>query len=146
MSDPDNGVPGQISASFREITHAPKRGYSGDSAPPFSLRLTFEERARLERDAGGMPWGAYIRSRIFDGAPSKRRRRTKRPVKDQQALAKVLAELGKARLANNLNQLAKAVHTGSLPVTPDTEKAIREACAEVYWLRKTLMEALGSRG
>jgi len=29
--------------------------------PPFSLRLTFEERARLEELAGDMPLGAYIR-------------------------------------------------------------------------------------
>ena len=28
--------------------------------PPFSLRLTFEERARLEELAGDMPLGAYI--------------------------------------------------------------------------------------
>ncbi len=33
--------------------------------PPFSLRLSFEERARLERDAGDMPLGAYIRERLF---------------------------------------------------------------------------------
>ena len=29
--------------------------------PPFSLRLTFEERARLEKEAAGMALGAYIR-------------------------------------------------------------------------------------
>lgn len=33
--------------------------------PPFSLRLTFEERERLERDAAGMSLGAYIRSRLL---------------------------------------------------------------------------------
>lgn len=27
---------------------------------PFSLRLTFEERARLESEAGTLPLGAYI--------------------------------------------------------------------------------------
>ena len=32
--------------------------------PPFSLRLTFEERAKLERDAAGMALGAYMRSRL----------------------------------------------------------------------------------
>lgn len=93
-----------------------------------------------------MPLGAYIRGRLFEGQPTKKRRRRKRPIKDHQALGKLLGELGKAKLANNLNQLAKAVNSGSLPVTPDTEKALREACAEVQWLRKTLLEALGLQG
>ena len=33
---------------------------------PFSLRLTCEEPAQLERDTAGMFLGAHIRSRIFD--------------------------------------------------------------------------------
>lgn len=112
--------------------------------PPFSLRLTFEERARLERDAGDMPLGAYIRSRLFDQPAGDRpSRKAKRPVKDQQALASVLGELGKSRIANNLNQLAKAANSGSLPLTPETEKSLHEACAGVQWLRMTLMQALG---
>lgn len=112
--------------------------------PPFSLRLTFEERARLEAEAGDMPLGAYIRAKLFDEpAPDRRPRKAKRPVKDHQALASVLGELGKSRIANNLNQLAKAVNSGSLPLTPETERALRDACAGVHWLRTTLMQALG---
>ncbi len=38
-------------------------------AAPFSLRLSAQERARLEADAGGLPLGEYIRRRVFaDGA------------------------------------------------------------------------------
>ncbi len=111
--------------------------------PPFSLRLTFEERAILERAAGNMPIGAYVRSRLFDGAVPLRRARGKRPVKDQRALGQVLGELGKSRLANNLNQLARAANTGSLPVTPETEKALREACGDVREMRDALICALG---
>ena len=38
---------------------------------PFSLRLTFEERAELEKKAAGMALGAYIRERLLgeDAAP-----------------------------------------------------------------------------
>ena len=38
---------------------------------PFSLRLTFDERATLEQDATGMALGAYVRERLFgdDVAP-----------------------------------------------------------------------------
>jgi hypothetical protein len=91
-----------------------------------------------------MPLGAYIRSRLFgEPAPHRAARKAKRPVKDHQALASVLGELGKRRIANNLNQLAKAVNSGSLPLTPETEKSLQEACAGVQWLRTTLMQALG---
>ena len=111
--------------------------------PPFSLRLTFEERAQLERDAAGMSLGAYIRSRIFDKNLPKRRTRGKNPVKDHQELGKLLGELGRSRIANNLNQLAKAVHTGSLEVSPDTEKALQDACTDIHWMRRTLISSLG---
>ncbi|MEJ2681299.1 MAG: plasmid mobilization relaxosome protein MobC [Gammaproteobacteria bacterium] len=49
----------------------------------------------------------------------KRPARKKRPIKDIKALSQVLAELGQSRIANNLNQLAKASNTGSLPVNRD---------------------------
>lgn len=111
--------------------------------PPFSLRFTCEERAQLERDAAGMSLGAYIRSRIFDESLPKRRTRSKHPVKDHQELAKVLGELGRSRLANNLNQLAKAANSGSLEVSPDTERAIQDGCADIRWMRQVLMSALG---
>lgn len=40
--------------------------------PPFSLRLTVEERARLEADAAGKPLGAYVRSRLFGEEATRR--------------------------------------------------------------------------
>lgn len=110
---------------------------------PFSLRLTFEERAALERAAAGMPVGAYIRARLFDGGDHPRRTRGKHPVKDHRLLGKVLGELGQSRLANNLNQLARAANSGSLPVTPETEAALQDACDEVRRLRADLLRALG---
>lgn len=108
---------------------------------PFSLRLSPEQRIQLEQDAGDTPLGAYILAKVFNGeaAPV---RRGKRPVKDHQALAQALGKLGHSRLSSNLNQLAKAAHTGSLPVTPDTEAAIKEALAEIHEIRRLLLEAL----
>jgi hypothetical protein len=114
-----------------------------DVPVPFSLRLTFEERASLEQAAGDMPLGAYIRAEVLKAGTARRRRRYKRPVKDHQALGQLLGTLGDSRLANNLNQLAKAANTGSLAVTPETEKALREACAEIQQMRGLLMLALG---
>jgi len=107
-----------------------------------SLRLTFEEKARLQADAGGMPVSEYMRWRLFDPNNPPPRRRSKAPVKDHQALAKVLGRLGQSRLSSNLNQLARSANTGSLPVTPDTEAALLEAVAEIREIRRLLIEAL----
>ncbi len=109
---------------------------------PFSLRLTFEERAKLERDAAGMSLGAFIRRRLLDPDAIAPRKRGKFPVKDHQALAQLLGLLGQSRLANNVNQLAKAANSGSLPVTPDTEAALLTAVAEVWHMRQLLIQAL----
>lgn len=111
--------------------------------PPFSLRLTFEERAKLEQDAAGMSLGGYIRSQLLDPNRTPRRRRGKFPVKDHRALAQLLAMLGQSRLANNVNQLARAANSGSLPVTPETEEALLTAAREVEQMRALLIKALG---
>lgn len=133
---------GKISSQFKKVTR-PKVQPSRVRTPPFSLRLTAAERSRLEQEAGSLSLGAYIRHRLLgDNAPDVRRHR-RRPVQDHEALGRVLGELGKSRLANNLNQLAKAVNSGSLPVTRETEEALRAACASVLDLRKILLEALG---
>ncbi|MCF8466224.1 MAG: hypothetical protein K9G33_02380, partial [Sneathiella sp.] len=74
---------------------------------------------------------------------AQRKTRGKFPVKDHEALGRVLGALGSSRLSSNLNQLAKAANTGSLPVTPDTEAELREACAAVLVMREELLMALG---
>ncbi|MGB2201101.1 MAG: hypothetical protein ACPH5G_07160 [Pseudooceanicola atlanticus] len=96
--------------------------------PPFSLRLTKNERAKLETAAAGMPLGPFIKSKLFDGDLSPRRTRGQAPVKDHAALARVLGLLGNLRLANNLNQLAKAANTGALPLSPEVEDELMATC------------------
>lgn len=113
---------------------------------PFSLRLTFEERAKLEEAANGLPLGAYIKAKLFGEDLEKVRRRNTRPVEDHVALARVLAALGQTRLSSNLNQLARAVNTGTLPVHPDIEAEISAACREIVEMRAELMRALGKSG
>jgi hypothetical protein len=109
---------------------------------PFSLRLTREERARLDHDRGDMPLGAYLRSCVLDATESRPRRRSKAPVKDHQALSRVLAVLGQSRIANNLNQIAKAAHFGALPIGPELEAELSEALAHIAAIRTALIEAL----
>ncbi|MCC5987212.1 MAG: hypothetical protein JJT95_05970 [Pararhodobacter sp.] len=111
--------------------------------PPFSLRLTYEERARLDAERGDQPLGAYIRERLFGDDAAPRKRRGNSPIQDKEALGRVMGALGQSRLSANLNQLAKAVNTGSLPVTPETEAELKQACREVSEIRDVLMRALG---
>jgi len=115
-------------------------------AVPFSLRLSFEERAQLEQEAACMPLGRYIRSKVLDGKAGPRRTRGKFPVKDHEALGRVLGALGSSRLSSNVNQLARAVNTGSLPVTQETKAAIKQACREIAQIRQDLLAALGLPG
>jgi hypothetical protein len=64
-------------------------------------------------------------------------------VKDKEALGRVMGALGAAHLSANLNQLAKAVNTGSLPDTPETEAELQEACRKIADMRTDLLRALG---
>lgn len=136
---------GQVSEGFAAAASPKPKAKRQATAPaPFSLRLTEAERAALEAQADGQPLGAYIRARLLEDTGQARRSR-RRPVKDDEALARLLAELGQARLANNLNQLAKAANTGSLPITPETVQAILTACQDVRTMRACIMAALGFR-
>ena len=52
-------------------------------------------------------------------------------------------KLDSSRLASNMNQIAKALNIGSLELTPETETALLEACADIYEMRNMLIKALG---
>ncbi|TRW92133.1 hypothetical protein FNJ84_21245 [Paracoccus sp. M683] len=121
-------------------------GSRGKREAPFSLRLTFEERAKLEDAANGVPLGSYIKAVLFGSGLPKVRRRNTQPVKDHEALGRVLATLGQSRLSANLNQMARAVNTGTLPVHPETGADLRRACSEVHEMRTALLEAFGKDG
>ncbi len=116
----------------------------GRRAPPFSLRLTFEERTALERAAGDLPVATYIKTVLFGVSPP-RPARTRSPIKDHKALAEVLACLGASRIANNLNQLAKHANSGSLYFDRETKAQLCSACEDVRAMRQLLMAALGMK-
>lgn len=126
---------------FNDIASRPKPQY----APPFSLRLSVEERERLDVLRGNIPLGQYIREELLGENAAPRKRRSRRPVKDHEALGRVLGALGASHLSSNLNQLARAVNSGSLPVTPETEESLSEAFAAVVAMREDLMRALGHK-
>jgi len=114
--------------------------------PPFSMRFTEDERKALEAAAAGRPLAAYIRWLIFkEDMPDmpKKRTRGESARTDHKQLAKLLGALGKSRIANNINQLARAANSGSLPVNEDVLKSLFEAVRSIAWMRKKLIEGLG---
>ena len=130
-----------LSRKFNNL--AKPEAKKADYPPPFSLRLTYEERARLDAERGDKTLAAYIRERLFGVDAAPRKKRGNSPVQDKEALGRMAGELGQSRLSQNMNQLAKAVNTGSLPVTPETEAEIKEACREISEMRAELLAALG---
>jgi len=112
--------------------------------PPFSLRLSPEERKALKEAANGLPLGTYVRSRLFGPLPEPVQVGRAATNGEFQLLAKLLTELGRSRLSSNVNQLAKAANTGTLPVGPETEAELRSACSDIAVMRAELLTALGT--
>lgn len=111
--------------------------------PILTLRLSEEERARLEQDAAGTTLSAYARSKLFEGAKPLRRRAPAASVEDRAALTRALAMLGRSTEVAALKAMTKAVSDGRVQVSPDTERALLEACATIDAIRKELIAALG---
>lgn len=119
------------SASVPEQTHT------------VSFRVTDKERDQLNNDAAGMSRSAYIRDRLFGSSAKKRKTRGKTPVKDFEALARLLSLLGRSNLSDDLNELDWAVRNGVVKIDPVTALAIKQACVDVAAMRKDLIIALG---
>ena len=108
-----------------------------------SIRLSSEERSKLEKHAAGIPLSTYVKSRVFDETKAHRQTRNKAPVKDHQALAQVLACLGASGLAQNVSVLAKAFETDSYNTDNETCDAIKKAKQDIHTIKELLMHALG---
>jgi hypothetical protein len=108
---------------------------------PFSLRLSPDERTRLEAEAEGMQLGTYIKVKLLDGAPVKRAA----AVEDRKGLAQALALLGQSRYASNLNQIAHLAHIGALTFSPEEQEDLAAALKHVAEIRALLVKATGLR-
>lgn len=116
----------------------------GQMPSPISLRLTAHEKQQLIVAAKGHTISGYIRHRLFENEPAEsvRAARGSFVVKDHQALAKVLALLGKSSLASSMAILADAARIGSLPITEETEAELRHACHDISAIKTLIMKAL----
>ncbi len=113
-----------------------------EKTTPFTIRLTSEERSSLESRAGSVALGTYIKGVLFQDGEERKRRALRSPLKDQTALAEVLAALGSSGIAEHLASLAHDLRHG---VPPDQEAADKmdAACRDVLVMRLLLLQALG---
>ena len=108
-----------------------------------SLRVSTDERAAIEKNAAGLAMSEYLRERLLGDDVTPRRTRGRFPVKDHEALAKVLGLLGRSELAANVAALAWAAQQGTISPAPDFEAAVKQACTDIAEIRTILIRALG---
>lgn len=104
---------------------------------PLSLRLSANERTRLERMAEGKPLGGFIKAKLFGD----RRKNASQP--SHAEFARALALLGQGGAGPALRSMARAAEHGTLPLDPETQASIRAACADIAVIKSLLMKSLG---
>ncbi|WP_282078888.1 plasmid mobilization protein [Epibacterium ulvae] len=134
-----------LTAAHRAAAGAPTKTKASKrrELSPLTLRLTVEERARLEELAAGMTLSAYVRACVF---AEKERLRATRPadaMAEKKALAEVMGLLGHSRIASNLNQLAHHANLGLMIEDDRAKDQIAEANQHLLAIRTALMAALG---
>ena len=111
----------------------------------FTLRLTQEQRDRLEHKAGKRPLGEYMRNKALEEDSPTVQARNLYPIKDQNAANQILGELGRSRFSEDLHELARAAKKGTLILTPKESSVLLAACADIARMLRLLMRALGFR-
>lgn len=140
-------IPSPLQSAFYDAAALKKT--KAKRPPPFSIRFTDDERARLDHERGVLSLAAYIRLKLFtapEQQSAERKRLTRKhssPSAELAALSHMLGGLGQSRLASNMNQIAKAANMGALPVTPELEAELLDACAAIQEMRGRLIEGLG---
>lgn len=109
----------------------------------FSIRFTEEERARLERRAMGRGIGPYIRETVLREKAETRQTRGKAPIKDYEAIGRILGLLAKTGLGPSLIEMSEATQNGCLPLDDETRAVLLEAAHDVKLIKTLLMVALG---
>lgn len=132
---------GSVRYPFNDATKG--KGKKPDYGKPLSVRFTEAERKELECKAGDLTLSAYVRARCIGDEAAAHRTRGKRPIKDFEALGRVLGALGRSQLSNNLNQLARAANSGTLGLPQETQASIEDASEDIAFIRAALIEALG---
>lgn len=122
---------------------SPPKADKPQATHTISVRVTDDEKQRLARDSAGMSRSAYMRERLFGADTKPRKTRGKFPVKDYEALGRVLGLLGRSNLAEDLSELDWGIENGVVKIDAPTALAIKMACVDIAAMRAELVIALG---
>lgn len=108
---------------------------------PLSIRFTPDEREYLERKAGRMPVGTYVRDSVLEvHVKAKRRTIGKTPGEKQELISKVFSAWTETHLPHNLGQFFLATQNSPQLFTSELCMVILGAKNDAEAIRKTLME------
>jgi hypothetical protein len=112
-----------------------------------SVRFTEEERAALMEAAGHISLSAFVRDCSIDIADKRLKRKAQNynPSESRKLLAQILAQLGKSRASSALREILDLARLGALPITPELERKIDDACIDIATIKSTLITALDLR-
>lgn len=131
MSGPGSST--SIGSTFR--SSAKPKPTRKKRTPPVSIRFSDDERVWLEAQAKDQPVSRYIRDAVLSGSGVKRRSKRRMPVKDHEALARVLSLLGRSETGRMLGGILFAIELGKLELDSDAEANLRKACEDVTAMR-----------
>jgi hypothetical protein len=140
-----HGAAQTMSVGAKATKRKPPQHKTTRDCPRVTLRLSVEDHARLQELADGMALSTFIRAQALGEALPRRKMRSSASVADKRALAQILGLLGQSRIANNLNQLAYHANIGSLAMDEEVQAQIKEAYDHIFFLRQSLIKALGMR-
>lgn len=121
--------------------HAQRPAQKSTTPKPFCIRLTQDERAMLERKAGRMPLGRYIRTCLLGDSATKRRTKRKARSDAQKVLAQLLAALGQSGIRQNLAHLSTATQHHPALFTAELRAVVIAAREDLTQLRMVLIDA-----
>lgn len=113
----------------------------------YTVRYSDKERKKVQANAEAMklPTSTYIRISSLSDDSRHLKRFELSTTQERKEYAQILAALGKSRISQNLNQIAYAINTGTLVLSPDVVSQITEACETLQWIRRSLIKKMGLR-
>jgi len=131
---------GAVGSSFETAATIPAtKSKKRERSPTVAMRISWDEKEALERAAGKQSLNAYLRDVVFGGnavSLKPTRSRGRNPVKDFEALGRVLAALGRSGIPDALERLARNHQSAE-------HKMLLQACADIAAMRVDLVKALG---
>ncbi len=125
-----------LSETFNAQAAKPERRKSVKFTLPVSIRVTAEEKAKLQQMAGTLAVSAYIRRRLFGDMaavrPKQYQEKPRQPKIDHVEIARLLGMFGQSELARSMLALSLAVQAGELEASPEVEHQIGRACDDIH--------------